>query len=187
MAMGAPLQRKRQRPRDPEDPSRIKVLVLGDESVGKTSMLKRFCEAEELNPGYRPTVGVDHFQKPMSGKSGRPVKLHIWDTSGSAEFFDIRAEFYKESHAVLLMMDTSNRRTFDSLDAVWLREAVKCGGQDLTFIVVGGKADLRAQRAVREQQAKDWALGKGFPYFEVSSADGTGIEDLWKHVVQKMQ
>jgi len=182
--MGARIERKRQKPKPSDDVARLKVLVLGDAGTGKTALVKRFVDGPKAKlDTYCPTVGVDFFVKPATFQ-GREIRLNVWDVSGSPEFFDVRSEFYKETHACLLVYDVTSRQTYEALDAVWLREAARCGGGELIFVVVGTKIDQERNRAIATRQAKEWAGAEGFKYFEVSATSGDGVDDLWMEVAK---
>ena len=90
----------------------------------------------------------------MFGATNR--RLNIWDVSGAPEFFDVRSEFYKETHGIVLMFDVTSRKSYESLDA-WLKEATKCLPGIAFFVTVVGNKTDKPGRMVSERQASDWA------------------------------
>ena len=164
----------------PKEPTRIKLLVVGEPGTGKTSIAKKWS-TDVFEQKYEPTIGVDFFCKELKG-----VTLNLWDMSGHSEFFEVRNEFYKDCQGILLVYDISNRRSFDSLD-MWLREANRYGAQNIPVAVCGNKADLETRRGVPRNEAENWAQSRRFLYFEVSAATGSNLNDMMKALCQKMK
>ena len=124
---------------------------MGDEGVGKSCLIKRYCE-EKFVSKYISTIGVDFGVKPVK-LGGQSVRVNFWDLSGREEFFDVRNEFYKDTQGALLVFDVANRESFESLGS-WLAEAKKfgLGAKGATpVIVVGNKVDKK--RVVDEDDA----------------------------------
>lgn len=94
----------------PKDPTRLKLLVMGEPAAGKSAIIRKWVQ-DEYNPKYEATIGVDFYAKDMRGST-----LCLWDLSGHPEFFEVRNEFYKDCHGILLVFDITSRRTFDALD-----------------------------------------------------------------------
>jgi len=99
---------------------RIKVLSLGASAVGKSTLIKRYCEGRFVQK-YITTIGIDYGVKPVK-VLGQDLKVNFFDTSGGTEFHDIRVEFYNDTDAALLVYDVTNRKSFQELDN-WLAEA----------------------------------------------------------------
>eukprot|EP00128_Syssomonas_multiformis_P007911 Colp12_sorted_trinity150504_noHs@2133 len=99
-----------------------KVIVLGDASVGKTSLINRFC-CDTFDPHYKSTIGVD-FCIERFHVLGRSFALHIWDTAGQERFRSIAKAYYRNAHAILLVYDVFDPPTMASV-MNWLEEAQK--------------------------------------------------------------
>ena len=99
---------------------RLKIITMGDCAVGKSCIVKRFCE-ERFVSKYISTIGIDYGVKPTK-INGRDVRVNFWDMSGNPEFFEVRNEFYKDASGGLLVYDVSNRKSFESLQE-WVVEA----------------------------------------------------------------
>uniref|UniRef100_A0A7S3DBW3 Uncharacterized protein n=1 Tax=Palpitomonas bilix TaxID=652834 RepID=A0A7S3DBW3_9EUKA len=82
----------------PKKAVRMKVVSMGDAAVGKSCLIKRYCERRFVSK-YITTIGVDFGVKPAEVK-GREVKVNFWDLAGPKEYFDVRNEFYKDSQGV---------------------------------------------------------------------------------------
>lgn len=169
----------------PPSVRRIKIISMGDSGVGKSCVIKRFCE-EKFVSKYISTIGIDYGVKPVV-VHGEDVRVNFWDLSGLPEFLEVRNEFYKDTQGALLVFDVSSRKSFEALES-WLREAAKFGAGKFPCVLCGNKVD-RA-RVVSEDDARAYARSKGFEYFETSACTGVNISDalhsLFQLVVAQM-
>ena len=83
---------------------------MGDEGVGKSCLIKRYCE-EKFVSKYISTIGVDFGVKPVK-LGGQSVRVNFWDLAGGDEYFEIRNEFYKDCNCALLVYDVNERASF---------------------------------------------------------------------------
>jgi len=116
----------------------LKVVVAGNGAVGKTSLIRRYCEGKfELT--RVATIGVD-FQTQLVALPERTVKLSIWDMAGQDRFQVIRTGFYRGSRSAALVYDVTDPESFNSLPR-WHTEILDAI-QKQPFVVVGNKTDL---------------------------------------------
>uniref|UniRef100_K3WMN4 Uncharacterized protein n=1 Tax=Globisporangium ultimum (strain ATCC 200006 / CBS 805.95 / DAOM BR144) TaxID=431595 RepID=K3WMN4_GLOUD len=154
---------------------RIKIISMGESGVGKSCVIKRFCE-EKFVSKYISTIGIDYGVKPVLVQ-GEEVRVNFWDLSGLPEFLEVRNEFYKDTQGGILMFDVSSRKSFEALDS-WLCEAARFGGgAKFPCILCGNKVDR--MRVVTEDEARAYARTKGFAYFETSACTGVNINDAF--------
>eukprot|EP00933_Yihiella_yeosuensis_P071480 TRINITY_DN79687_c0_g1_i1.p1 TRINITY_DN79687_c0_g1~~TRINITY_DN79687_c0_g1_i1.p1 ORF type:complete len:186 (-),score=24.19 TRINITY_DN79687_c0_g1_i1:73-630(-) len=179
-----PIQRRRVQP-VPKEVINLKMMVLGDAGIGKTSLVKALCSPEEsLSSRYEPTVGADFVVHNLL-HAGREFRVNIWDVGGDPKFVDVRNEFYKDMQGILLLFDVTSRRSFQNLDR-WMDEVAKFNqGADVQYVLVGTKAES-SPRSVTEQVAREWARGRNLPYFEVSAAQKTGLEMPFKELASRL-
>ncbi|CAM9650977.1 unnamed protein product [Laminaria digitata] len=149
---------------------RIKIISMGALGVGKSCLIKRFCE-ERFVSKYISTIGIDYGVKPVS-VNGESVRINFWDLSGHPDFFEIRNEFYKDSQGAALVYDVANRASFEELEQ-WLAEAADFGAGGIPMAVCANKIDKR--RVVSEEEGRRWAAGHGFVYFETSASSGASV------------
>jgi len=150
---------------------------LGDSGVGKTCLVKRFCE-EKFTAKFHPTVGIDYGFKIHSVRD-TDVRVHFWDMAGKIEYYDVRNELYNQTQAVMLVYDVTNRPSFQSLEA-WNRECARCSADTpLVTVVVANKVDLDVERAVTREEGEKWAKSHKLPYWETSAATGSGVYDTF--------
>ena len=149
---------------------RFKVVSLGNVNVGKSCLIKRYCE-KRFVPKYMATIGIDYGVTRIRIRN-YDIRMNIFDFSGHPLFYEVRNEFYRDVQGILLVFDVSNRRSFESLES-WLTEMKKelslhSNGHKSSVIVfvIGNKNDLK--RTVDENEAKLWANVRGYQYFETS-------------------
>ncbi|KNC52020.1 RJL family GTPase [Thecamonas trahens ATCC 50062] len=163
------------------EPMRIKILSMGSGGVGKSCLIKRYCEGRFVGK-YISTIGVDYGVKTVP-YDNYDLKVNFWDLSGHPEFFDVRNEFYRDTQGAMLVFDVSSRSSFADLEA-WIREAEQYGAGDAQIIVVGNKVDL--DRTVSAKEGKAWARAHGYEYFEASAKSGEGVDDIFEHLFESI-
>jgi len=166
--------------------SHLKILSIGDMGVGKSCLIKRYCENRFISK-YIPTIGVDYGVKKIThpnSTTNLEIKVNFWDLAGHPTFFDIRNEFYKDTQGILLVFDVNSRKTFESLDN-WLKEASNYGAYNVIVVLCGNKIDI-SKRAVSEKEAKSWAASRGFLYFEASANSGENVLIMFNTLFEKI-
>jgi small GTP-binding protein len=154
-------------------PPTLKVVIAGDGNVGKTSLIRRWCEGK-FETSRVMTIGVD-FQTKLVTLPDGPVKLSIWDVAGQERFQSLRTGFYKGSRAVALVYDVTEKTSLP--DLVRWREEISKSVNHGKYVVVGNKIDL--PRAVAVEDARRFADEMGAPYVETSAATGEGVPALF--------
>lgn len=160
-------------------PLQLKLVVLGDSGVGKTSILTRFV-LQEFSQSYQATVGADFLFKELI-VDGIKFSLQIWDTAGQERFNSLGNSFYRGTDCCLLVFDLTNSESFDHASN-WKKEFLYRTGNSpgsIPMILIGNKRDLSSERTVDLKLAKAWAGKEGLIYCEVSAKDSTRIEEAF--------
>eukprot|EP00052_Salpingoeca_macrocollata_P033827 m.328668 g.328668 ORF g.328668 m.328668 type:complete len:249 (+) comp56127_c0_seq1:11-757(+) len=149
---------------------RVKIISLGSAGVGKSCLIKRYCE-KRFVAKYFPTIGVDFGVTRFQEHS-----INFFDLGGQPGFAEVREEFLDDVQGVLLVYDVSSAATFRALDAMLgqLRHA----GSTPAIAVCANKTDT-GRRAVDEGEARLWAESNGYLYFEASASSGDGVQELF--------
>lgn len=160
-------------------PTRIKLLSLGTINVGKSCLIKRFCEDRFVSK-YITTIGIDYGVKPVEIE-GSEVRVNFWDLSGHPEFFEVRNEFYKDTQGVMIVFDVTSRESFDDLDS-WLAEAAKYGAnpKSIPFVLCANKVDKK--RVVSEEEGRQFASARSLVYFETSAQSGENVREMFDYI-----
>ncbi|MFW9830533.1 MAG: Rab family GTPase [Candidatus Thorarchaeota archaeon] len=147
-----------------------KAVVVGDASVGKTSLLVRYVKGV-FNPTYVLTIGVAFNVKDIV-VGEKVLRMQIWDTGGQERFGPIRQLYYRGAKGVLLVYDRSNMQSFERIE-YWLNE-VNRGCGDVPKVLVGNKADLDAQVSINT--VKTFADEHSLVFVETSAKDDANVD-----------
>lgn len=119
---------------------RIKVVIIGDAGVGKTSIVKKFISGH-FSQDYRASIGTNLFVKELLLKSGDKVSIQIWDIAGQEKWIKMRHVYYKGTHGALIVGDITRIKTFEQLLEFWIPDLENnCG--NIPKILVANKVDL---------------------------------------------
>ncbi|KAL6049645.1 GTPase RhebL1 [Balamuthia mandrillaris] len=154
-----------------------KVIVVGDQSVGKTSLIRRFCEGDFANK-YKATVGVDFVYQKYKILN-QDFTLHIWDTAGQEQFRCISRSYFRGAAATILCFDLSRPSSFENC-SLWVNEVLQEVELGHKIFLAGLKGDLK--HAVDHSTVKRWATEIGAEYWEVSAKEDHNVERLFDRV-----
>ncbi|EIW72520.1 hypothetical protein TREMEDRAFT_26769 [Tremella mesenterica DSM 1558] len=170
---------------DEESPISIKILLVGNSSVGKSSLLLRFTEDDFLaDEDTIATIGVD-FKVTRLEVDEKKYKLAIWDTAGQERFRTLTASYYRGAQGVVLVYDMTSRKTFDEL-LRWDRELDTYCGDSIVKLILGNKADKSLARQVTTEEGKAFAESLGALFMECSAKTNEGIEEAFRELVRKV-
>ena len=153
----------------------LKVVVIGDAGVGKTSLMYRFVR-DTFGPDILTSIGVDFLRKKVSIDE-ETYQLTVWDTAGCERYMQLSQVFYRSLSCVVLVFSVDNRDSFSNLDK-WYEECVQyCTQVDIEsmpLVLFGNKTDLKA--VITLDEVKMWCdKHHNIPYIETSAKDGTGV------------
>jgi len=159
----------------------FKYIIIGDTGVGKSCLLLQFID-NRFRQKHEVTIGVE-FGARMINVDGKNVKLQIWDTAGQESFRSITRSYYRAAAGALLVYDITRRETFQHL-AKWLEEARQNGNPQMSFILVGNKCDMEAERAVSYEEGERFARQNELIYVETSAKTAYNVEDAFSKTAQ---
>ncbi|KAH9964779.1 P-loop containing nucleoside triphosphate hydrolase protein [Lactifluus volemus] len=126
----------------------VKIVVIGDSGVGKTSLRGQYVSGH-FSTGYRATIGTDFISKtlPHHSNPDESVTLQVWDTAGQERFSSLSTAFFRGADAALLMFDVNKPATLHALTRWWseFRTCAPLADEDMEeycLVVVGNKTDL---------------------------------------------
>ena len=155
---------------------RYKLIVIGDELVGKTSILNRF-KSNQFNAIYEPTVGLE-FQSIPILIDDQSVNLLLYDVSGHQKFRSLIPLYASDVNIILLIYDISKIESFNNIDK-WFSFLNNINKNEVIFALVGNKSDLDYNRKVKIEDAEKYAKERNFIFQEVSAMNGDGIQELF--------
>jgi small GTP-binding protein len=156
----------------------MKVIVVGDAAVGKTSIAGRYVTGS-FKSSYKATIGTDIFHKIMNAR-GQRVGLLIYDSGGQERFRALVERYFMGAIAALLVYDITNRESFENLPT-WSRQVDRHANQAMR-IVIGNKLDLEKQRAVKTEEGVGMGRQLGATFIETSAKDGANIEKVFESI-----
>ena len=151
----------------------LKIVVAGDGNVGKTSLIRQYCEGR-FEQSRVATIGVD-FQTKIVQIQGRTIKLSIWDMAGQVHFQSVRTGLYRGSKTAALVHDVTNPDSLAHLQR-WHEEIIAVVPNQ-RFLVVGNKIDLRPNYDTTA--AKRFAASIKAPYLTTSANTGQGVQKMF--------
>jgi len=163
----------------------LKVIILGDSGVGKTSLMNQYVNRKFSNQ-YKATIGADFLTKEVM-VDDRMVTMQIWDTAGQERFQSLGVAFYRGADCCVLCYDVTTPSTFKTLDSwrdEFLIQASPRDPENFPFVVIGNKIDLE-NRVVSVKRAQGWCHSKNdIPYFECSAKDNINVEQAFQTVAK---
>lgn len=169
----------------------VKVVILGESGVGKSSLALRFV-TNEFRPYSEATIGASFMSKSVTiedsttegnAASQRQIDFKIWDTAGQEKYRSLAPMYYRGSAAALLVYDITKPGSLLALRE-WADELKRNGPPELVLAVCGNKADLHADRAVDAGTGQAYAESIGALYAETSAKGGEGVGALFLTVAQ---
>jgi len=162
------------------DESVVKLLLLGDGTVGKSQFLIRYVE-KRFNPNFIVTIGVQSAQTRVVHRE-RKLKVQLWDAAGQEKFCTISPAYYKAAHGALIFYDITNHSSFEHLE-YWKRELEVHGDAEKPVVIVGNKTDLvdkyTKSLAVPEEQEDGLSRQLGVPLLRASAKTGKGVDEAF--------
>jgi small GTP-binding protein len=156
----------------------LKIIIAGDGDVGKTSLVRRYCEGRFENSRVM-TIGVD-FQTKVVTLPEATVKLSLWDVAGQERFSSVRPAFYRGSLAAALVYDLTAPETLKNL-VNWYFEITKVI-KDQKFLVIGNKADLAAEET--DRVGMQFAKVVHADYIRTSALTGAGVTEMFESLAR---
>ena len=161
----------------------IKIMILGNYSVGKTNFLIRFTK-NKFDETYLATIGIDYIYRIINIEN-KLYKLMFYDTAGEEKYKSIPKNHIKNVQGIILMYDITNKKSFDSI-IDWISDVKEIKGENFPMILVGNKIDLNELREVTEEMGYELAEKNQIEFFETSNKDGTNIQEAGLEIVYKI-
>lgn len=159
----------------------IKVLIIGESGVGKSSLIRRFVD-DEFDDNHDVTIGVD-FKTKLMNIDGVEFKLAIWDTAGAERFRSLTPSFYRNAKCAILVYDVTNRESLQKLDS-WLQELENySNNRNIPTMVVGNKIDM--ERVILRDDGLKFARKHRLLFLETSAKNNVSVADVFEEIVRK--
>ncbi|XP_078268605.1 ras-related protein Rab-41 isoform X2 [Rhinoraja longicauda] len=158
---------------------KFKLVFLGEQSVGKTSLITRFMY-DSFDNTYQATIGIDFLSKTMYLED-RTIRLQLWDTAGQERFRSLIPSYIRDSAAAVVVFDITNLNSFQQTSK-WIDDVRIERGSDVIIMLVGNKTDLADKRQVSMEEGERKAREVNVMYIETSAKAGYNVKQLFRRV-----
>eukprot|EP00924_Labyrinthula_sp_SR-Ha-C_P012707 maker-scaffold_67-snap-gene-0.7-mRNA-1 protein AED:0.30 eAED:0.30 QI:89/1/1/1/1/1/2/22/207 len=160
----------------------FKIVLIGNSSTGKTSLLQRYRE-NEFHPDTKHTIGVEFATQEME-IDNEVIKAQIWDTAGQERYRAITKAYYRGAFGAIVVFDVADRETFDGLTR-WIGEIKGHANEGIKIVLVGNKCDLK-NREISQNEGKAFAEQFGIPYMETSAKTGEMVQSMFESLLEEI-
>ena len=168
---------------DNEDPIDIKLILLGETAVGKTSIINRYVQ-DSFSDSLMSSTSMAYVQKKIT-LNRQKISLNIWDTVGQEKFRSLSKLFFKDTKIVILVYSIVDKKSFDNL-SYWLNSVKETIGNDFILGVVGNKCDLFLEQKVDEELGAEFAKKNGGIFEQISAKENrTGLDNYITKLVSE--
>ncbi|XP_020340892.1 ras-related protein Rab-6A isoform X2 [Oncorhynchus nerka] len=158
---------------------KFKLVFLGEQSVGKTSLITRFMY-DSFDNTYQATIGIDFLSKTMYLED-RTVRLQLWDTAGQERFRSLIPSYIRDSTVAVVVYDITNVNSFQQTTK-WIDDVRTERGSDVIIMLVGNKTDLADKRQVAIEEGERKAKELNVMFIETSAKAGYNVKQLFRRV-----
>ncbi len=160
----------------------LKILLIGDSQVGKTSLLLKYTE-HIFPEEHITTIGVEYKDKFVI-KDNYNIRLQIWDTAGQERFRSITKNIYRNAHGVLFVYDITNKESFLNIKN-WIKDLQNVGN-DIKGVILGNKIDLEQKREVQKELAQELANKNEMPFLETSAKQNIKVNEGFDLMINEL-
>lgn len=164
-------------------PVQVKVVLLGDSGVGKSSIVLRFV-ADNFKSDGEATIGASYMGKTLQFND-KMIKFNIWDTAGQERYHSLAKMYYRDANAAIMVYDITKRGSFDGLKK-WQKELAEYGPKDIAVIIAGNKEDLVETEAISPEEVQGFAKSIGAAYKKTSAKTNYGVEQIFRDLASKL-
>ena len=158
---------------------KLKLLIIGDSNVGKTSMLLNYTD-NYFPESHLATIGVEFKVKELYTDKYKII-LQIWDTAGQERFRSITKSFFRNTNGIIFVYDITSRKSFKNVKD-WIKDSEL---HDIGFekILVGNKIDLNDKREVSLDELKEYGIKKKIDVIEASAKNKINVDETFQKIV----
>ena len=158
----------------------VKILIIGDTNVGKTSLLLRYID-DYFPDKHMATIGVEYRVKAIEYR-GFKIKLQLWDTAGQERFHSITKNFFHNADGILFVYDITNKKSFKGVKN-WIKESEEIK-DDIQKIIVGNKCDMVHQRSITNKEVEKYCKENKIDFIETSAKDNINLKEVFNKIIE---
>ncbi|CCE64779.1 hypothetical protein TPHA_0I02780 [Tetrapisispora phaffii CBS 4417] len=168
----------------------FKLVLLGDSSVGKSSIVYRFVK-DSFDEFRESTIGAAFLSQTITlEENNQVIKFEIWDTAGQERYKSLAPMYYRNANAALVVYDVTAPDSLMKAKS-WIEELKKkVGNEELVICLVGNKVDIceedDTKRKIEFEEAKDWANDENLLFYEVSAKTGYNVKEVFQKIGEQL-
>lgn len=164
----------------------VKVVVVGESGVGKSSITLRFV-SNQFRENMVSTIGASFLSKTVyinTKSKTMAYKFNIWDTAGQEKYRALATLYYRGVDCAVVVYDITDRNSFEQVKSYWVDELLRQtdNAHPVKICISGNKADLEDQRQVSFEEGQELANIYGALFYETSVKSGNNVEDIFKEL-----
>ena len=160
----------------------LKILLIGDSQVGKTSLLLKYTE-HVFPEEHIATIGVEYKDKFII-KDNYNIRLQIWDTAGQERFHSITKNIYRNANGVAFIYDITNKESFNNIKN-WIKDLQNVGN-DIKGVILGNKIDLEKDRDVKKEEIEELSKKYEMPFLETSAKENINVNEGFDLMINEL-
>lgn len=161
----------------------VKICLLGEAAVGKTSLVYRFVQ-DSFRESYKSTLGVNLLKKDLIIDNYGGVSAQIWDLGGQESFKSLRKLYLEGANGALVIYDATNSKSFKKLDE-WIGSFKETRGNKPLYLI-GNKVDLKDKIKISEEEGKQYAKDNNMDFMITSAKTGNNVEIAFKNLIESV-
>ncbi len=165
-----------------DEPESIKVVLLGESGVGKTSIISQFT-VNKFDPHRETSLSAQFTTKTLDFPDlGQSIKFDMWDTVGQEKYRSLAKIFYKDAKVIIFVYDITREFSFQSIKNYWYKETRENWDGTPILAIVGNKIDLYSEIKVSNNEGMAFAEEIGAIFQTTSAASNSGITNLFENI-----
>ena len=163
----------------------FKIIVIGDPSVGKTSLLTKYA-TNQFKEQYLPTVGVNILKEKVELEDAGEkvlINLMLWDVAGQPQFYMLHRPYFNGADGMMLVFDITRSSTFSNVNN-WYSTVVKYGLSGISRLLIGNKIDLKDERKIIKPMADHLSEKLNADYYETSAREGKNVKEIFQKMAE---
>mmetsp|Transcript_44786 Transcript_44786/g.71642 ORF Transcript_44786/g.71642 Transcript_44786/m.71642 type:complete len:201 (-) Transcript_44786:478-1080(-) len=161
----------------------FKLVLLGDTSVGKSSIVIRFVKGQ-FSEYQESTIGAAFLTQTVPVQDCT-VKFEIWDTAGQERYHSLAPMYYRGAAAAIVVYDITSQESFHRAKS-WVKELQRQGNPDVVIALAGNKIDREEEREVAAADAKQYADDNSLYFIETSAKTNVNVRELFLAIARQL-
>ena len=152
----------------------VKLVLLGDSNVGKTTIINKYTKPENQNKDYMTTVCPMYQSKSINLKN-KIYNIQVWDTAGQERFRSITPMYFRDAHGILLVCDITAKKSLESVNFWYKMIQEKCH-EKTKILILANKSDLVNEIEITDREIEQFCKELSCEYVKTSGFTGNGIQ-----------